>query len=191
MRTYEGDLCCYDLKQIVKGEEFHIKKPTRFMTNSTYVGEALSEKCRGQHRHIELTGGGRTRRAEIYPDRLCRAILEGLVRQMQADGRTGCSFESDETNGKRNVMMEIDDDNSMDIDEVTWNPELVHEEIEEVRWSRSDYGTTRLMLPGTQGPKWSSCVRRITEDLDTGKVVEDRSVNEIRGRERRRVQRRR
>ena len=119
VKTYEGDLCCYDLTQVVKGEKLHIKKPTRFMTNSTFVGEALSEKCQGQHRHVELTGGGRTRRAEIYPDRLCRAILEGLVRQMQADGRIGCSFGSDETNGKRNVMMEIDDDNSMDIDEVT------------------------------------------------------------------------
>ena len=52
VRTYEGDLCCYDLKQMVKGEEFHIKKPTRFMTNSPYVGEALSEKCRGQHLDI-------------------------------------------------------------------------------------------------------------------------------------------
>ena len=33
-RTYEGDLCYYDLTQVVKGEEFHIKKPIRFMTNS-------------------------------------------------------------------------------------------------------------------------------------------------------------
>ena len=42
------------------------------------------------------------------------------------------------------------------------------------------------MLPGAQGPKWSSCVRRITEDLDAGKIVEDRPVSEIKGRERRR-----
>ena len=69
---------------------------------------------------------------------------------MQVDGRIGCSFESDEIGGKRNVMMEIDDDNAMDIDGVTWSSELVQEEIEEVRWSRSDYGTARLMLPGTQ-----------------------------------------
>ena len=88
--------------------------------------------------------------------------MEGLVRQMQADGRTGCSFGSDEINGKKNVMMEIDDDDAMDIDEVTLKPEPAQEEIEEVRWSRSDYGTARLMLPGAQGPKWSACVRRIT-----------------------------
>ena len=86
VKTYEGDLCCYDLTQVVKGEELHIKKPTRFMTNSPCVGEALSEKCRGQHRHIELTGGGRARRAEVYPDKLCRAILEGLRAQLISDG---------------------------------------------------------------------------------------------------------
>ena len=105
---------------------------------------------------------------------------------MQVDGRIGCSFESDEIGGKRNVMMEIDDDSAMDIDEVTWNSELVQEGVKELTWSRSDYGTTRLMLPGAQGPKWSSCVRRVTEDIDTGKIVENRPVNEIRGRERRR-----
>ena len=82
VRVYEGDLCCYDLRQIVGGEEYYIKKPTRFLTNSTFIRESLSRKCQGQHRHIELTGGGRTKRAEVYPDELCRAILTGLVNQM-------------------------------------------------------------------------------------------------------------
>ena len=27
VETYDGDLCCYDLRQIVKGEEYYIKKP--------------------------------------------------------------------------------------------------------------------------------------------------------------------
>ena len=53
----------------------------------------------------------------MYPDRLCRAILEGLVRQMQVDGRIGSSFKADE----EDVTMEIEDDNAMDIDEVTWS----------------------------------------------------------------------
>ena len=57
VRTYECDLCCYDLRQVVKGEEVYIKKPTGFMTNSPYIGEILSEKCKGQHRHIEVAGG--------------------------------------------------------------------------------------------------------------------------------------
>ena len=94
VRVYEGDLCCYDLRQIVGGEEYYVKKPTRFLTNSTFIGEALSLKCQGQHRHIELTGGGRTKRADVYLDELCRAILTGLVKQMRYDDRLGSSFKA-------------------------------------------------------------------------------------------------
>ena len=66
------------------------------MTNSPCIGRELSWKCRGQHRHIDLTGGGRTRRSDIYPDQLCRAILKGLIEQMKLDGREGGSFKEDE-----------------------------------------------------------------------------------------------
>ena len=55
-----------------------------------------------------------------------------------------------------------------------------------LEWTRQDYGTTRLMLPGYQGPKWSQCMRRVTRDLDTGKALEDRDVSEVAGYERRR-----
>ena len=70
------------MKQEANGEEAMIKKPGRFMANSTLIGTALSVKCQGRHRHIELTGGGMTNRSEVYPDSLCIAILEGLVSQM-------------------------------------------------------------------------------------------------------------
>ena len=78
VEVYEGDMCCYDLTLMVRGEELHVKKPTLFMTNRPYIGEALSLKCQGHHRHVELTGGGRTKRPEVYPDALCKAILTGL-----------------------------------------------------------------------------------------------------------------
>ena len=87
VHTYEGDMCCYDLRQIVGGEEYYIKNLTRFLTNSTYVGEALSLKCRGQHRHIELTGGGRTGRSEICPDDLCHLFWNGLYEKIFANRR--------------------------------------------------------------------------------------------------------
>ena len=64
------------------------------MTNSPCIGQALSLKCKGFHRHIELTGGGRTKRSEVYPDELCKAILKGLVEQMSQDKRNGGSFKS-------------------------------------------------------------------------------------------------
>ena len=53
-------------------------------------------------------------------------------------------------------------------------------------WNRKDYGTSRLMPPGANGPLWSACTRRITGDIDTGQIIEDRPIEEIRGRERRR-----
>ena len=39
VNTYEGDICQYDMKQMIKGEEMFVKKPSRFMTNSPYVGK--------------------------------------------------------------------------------------------------------------------------------------------------------
>ena len=62
------------------------------------LGMELNRKCQGQHRHIELTGSGRTKKAEVYPDDLCKTILSGLVKQMTADDRLGCSFKADEVN---------------------------------------------------------------------------------------------
>ena len=56
VRTCDGDLCCCDLRKIVKGEEARIKGPAIFMTNRPYTGVALSEKCLGQYRRNELTG---------------------------------------------------------------------------------------------------------------------------------------
>ena len=99
-----------------------MKKPTRFLTNSEHIGKALSLRCTGQHRHIELTGGGRTRRSEVYPDALCRAILTGLVNQMNHDDRIGCSFKPEEVS--INVGAEDDDEgdgDDMNINEVNFD----------------------------------------------------------------------
>ena len=91
------------MKQTAHGEELFVKKPSRFMTMSPHIGQALSWKCQGKHRHIELAGSGRTKKPEIYPGALCRAILRGLVKQMQSDDRLGCSFKADEVNLGREV----------------------------------------------------------------------------------------
>jgi len=63
-----------------------VKKPTAFMTNSPEIARRLNQRCVGGHRHITLIGG-RAKRAEVYPEQLCREILLGLVDQMRADGR--------------------------------------------------------------------------------------------------------
>ena len=40
VKTYGGDLRCYELNRMVKGEELLVEKYTMFMTNSPCVGEA-------------------------------------------------------------------------------------------------------------------------------------------------------
>ena len=60
-------------------------------TNAPQLAHMLSRTCSGQHRHIHLIGG-RASVAEIYPPKLCKAIIEGLVSQMEEDGKIvkGC-----------------------------------------------------------------------------------------------------
>ena len=66
-----------------------VKKPTGFMTNAIKLAERLQWDCSGDHRHVLLLGGGRARRAQAYPDELCKQITIGLRDQMIYDQRLG------------------------------------------------------------------------------------------------------
>jgi hypothetical protein len=66
------------------------KKPTRFMSSSTAILEALSRRCAGDHPHAPLLGGTRARDAAVYPPDLCRAIVEGAAEQLRRDDRAYC-----------------------------------------------------------------------------------------------------
>ena len=56
------------------------------MTNSQAIAETFNRQCTGDHRHVMLEGR-KTREGQVYPDGLCRAIIEGLKKQMRIDGR--------------------------------------------------------------------------------------------------------
>ena len=87
-----SDMCVFGMQQEVDGVNMLVKKPTAFMTNAPELARRLTQRCSGGHRHITLIGG-RAKRAEIYPDQLCREILLGLVDKMRVDGRllgNGC-----------------------------------------------------------------------------------------------------
>ena len=60
------------------------------MTNAPYIAKRLSRRCDKGHSHVTLIGG-RAKRAEVYPDELCRKIIYGYIDQMVADGRVGSS----------------------------------------------------------------------------------------------------
>ena len=86
VRTIRGDMCTFDMRQEDGRGIARIKKPTGFLTNSEMIAKQLSRRCTGGHRHIPLVGG-RAKQAQIYPDKLCVAIITGLVEQMIKDER--------------------------------------------------------------------------------------------------------
>ena len=89
-------MCCW--KMVLKGreQEGYVRKPTVWLTNSKKLAEVLNQIC-GEttpclHRHVRLIGGV-AKQAQVYPDRLVRAVLQGLREQLLSD-RSLSSFES-------------------------------------------------------------------------------------------------
>jgi hypothetical protein len=78
------------------------KKPTRFMSSSPAVLEALSRKCRGDHNHAPLLGGTRAREAAVYLPDLCKAITQGAAEQLRRDVRARSSRGLHALHGCRN-----------------------------------------------------------------------------------------
>ena len=86
VQRVSSDMCVYGMCQEDEEGRALVRKPTVFLTNATGIAQRLKQKCPGGHRHITLIGG-RAKRAEIYPDQLCREVLLGLIDQMRMDGR--------------------------------------------------------------------------------------------------------
>ena len=51
---------------------------------STCIARELEVQCQGGHEHAHLIGG-RASKCEVYPDKLCEAILRGLKAQLVKD----------------------------------------------------------------------------------------------------------
>ena len=83
VRKVTGHMCAFGMVQEDELGEGLSKKPTAFMSNCEGVLKRLNKKCSNDHRHILLVGG-RARRAQVYPDELCREILLGLLDQMKS-----------------------------------------------------------------------------------------------------------
>ena len=66
-----------------------VKKPTGLMTIASKLAERLERDCSGDHRHVVLIGGGRARRAQVYPNEVCKEIMIGLRDQVIHDQRLG------------------------------------------------------------------------------------------------------
>ena len=62
---------------------------TGFLTNSPCVAKQLERRCPNRpgvkkHDHVRLENG-RARKAQEYPDGLCKAICRGIKEQLEAD----------------------------------------------------------------------------------------------------------
>ena len=101
-----GHMCMYGMRGEDKTGEGPVKKPTGWLTNSEWIKSAMSIKCEGHHRHVQLMGG-KASAARVYPDELCEAVVQGLKRQLTVDG------ELTDKNSIRQLM----EDNILGLDE--------------------------------------------------------------------------
>eukprot|EP00972_Heterocapsa_arctica_P056268 8301268-Heterocapsa_arctica.AAC.1 len=72
-----GHMCAHGMWQVDDEGPGLIKKATGFLTNIQRIADRIGVRCSGDHRHIHLMGG-RATQAQVYPERLCRAICLGV-----------------------------------------------------------------------------------------------------------------
>ncbi len=80
LELIRGDQCEYGLCDQQSGLP-HLK-PTGFLTASPGVKKQLSRRCQGLHVHQPLEGGRRTKEAQQWPERLCKAMLDGFLAEL-------------------------------------------------------------------------------------------------------------
>ena len=86
------DQCQYGMEDL---EGAPIKKPIKFLTNSTEIAAQLQKRCFGKSGSCSRSRGGTHRKcrgqvarlAAVYNFKLCRAILVGLRKQLDVDGK--------------------------------------------------------------------------------------------------------
>ena len=89
--TVSGPMCAWGMSIHAKRKgNGLVYKNTKWVTDSKEIAAVVDQHCcsrRGGpiHRHVALIGG-LAKLAEAYPDELVIAVLEGLRRQMRADG---------------------------------------------------------------------------------------------------------
>ena len=93
-RVIASPMCCFQAKVETKDGSRNpnkfVYKPTKLMTNSKALGQALGKRCSNSneppfHRHIVLNGG-LAKMASTYARKLVNTVLRGLRQQMLDDG---------------------------------------------------------------------------------------------------------
>ena len=76
--------CQFGVTTVVDGERGLVKKPTKFLTSSWCIAKSLYKLCSGGHRHHSIMEGRAAKAAE-YPEKLSRAMCQGLIDQLACD----------------------------------------------------------------------------------------------------------
>ena len=72
-----------------------VRKETGFLTNCPWLVVMLKRECtnrtgeRPWHRHVHIIGGGRAKKAQVYPAKLVKAVLTAIKNQRKDDGEIG------------------------------------------------------------------------------------------------------
>ncbi|CAK9020221.1 Copia protein [Durusdinium trenchii] len=82
------------------------QKPTDFMVNGRHLAEALSKRRQGNHEHQALIGGI-AKFAQKYPKGLCRAMIQGAIKDVK--GQRTYAVEQEEAPREDEVEKALDD----------------------------------------------------------------------------------
>ncbi len=74
------DQCMYGLKDEMTGQAH--EKATGLLLSSKSMKQSLDRRCDGQHVHQPLEGG-KTKKAQQWPEDLCRQMIEGALDEMR------------------------------------------------------------------------------------------------------------
>jgi hypothetical protein len=78
----KGSMCNFGLR----GKDgLLLREDTGWCSDLPRVLDAVALPCNGAHQH-ELCLGGNAKRAQIYTKKLCRAVIDGLCRELQQRG---------------------------------------------------------------------------------------------------------
>ena len=87
VQLVQGHMCQFGMLTHVNekgGEQGLVKKPTGFLTSSDCIAKSLNLQCAGGHSHVPFVGR-RAAGAQVYPEKLCKAIVNGMLRQKEVD----------------------------------------------------------------------------------------------------------
>ena len=81
LELVRGDQCQFGLVDHTNGMP-HMKA-TGFLTATDQVNNNLSKRCNWEHVRSPLEGSNKTKRAQVWPRRLCEVILKGFISELE------------------------------------------------------------------------------------------------------------